>query len=66
MVGIKSIQTRVTVVGIIADKLHPYTFFIERLLLEMRCRDVPHLPFIPTTLVRTLFTPTIPTYFNLP
>ena len=35
MVGIKSIQTRVTVVGIIADKLHPiYTFFIKRLLLE--------------------------------
>ena len=31
MVGLKSIQTRV--VGI-TDEMHPYTFFIETLLLE--------------------------------
>ena len=32
MVGLKSIPTRT--VGIIADEMHPYTVFIETLLLE--------------------------------
>ena len=31
-IGPKSTQTRV--VGIITDEMHPYTFFIETLLLE--------------------------------
>ena len=32
MVGPKSTKTRV--VGMITDEIHPYTFFIETLLLE--------------------------------
>ena len=32
MVGPKGTQTRV--VGVITDQMHPYTFFIETLLLE--------------------------------
>ena len=32
MVGPKSTQTRV--VGMITDEVHPYTFFVEALLLE--------------------------------
>ena len=34
MVRPKSTQTRIVYIGIITDEVHPYTFFMETLLLE--------------------------------
>ena len=39
----KSTQARV--VGIITDKMQPYTFFIEPHYLKIRCRDASRLIF---------------------
>ena len=61
MVEPKSTQTRV--VEIITDKMHPYTFFIETLLLENWMQGCILSVIIPTTLVCVLFGPTIPTCF---
>ena len=68
MVGPKCMQTRV--VGIITDKTHPYTFFIEMLLLEywmqgciLSCYPYycclhsfwPYHPYLSLQLIQLLF-----------
>ena len=55
-------STQIRVVGIITDKIHPYTFF-ETLLLENCMQRCISSVIVPTTLVCVLFGPTIPIYF---
>ena len=64
MVGPKSTQARV--VGIITDEMHPYTLFIETLLLENKMQGCISSIIIHTTLVCVFSHPTIPIcFFNL-
>ena len=62
MVGPKSIQTRV--VGIITDEIHPYTIFIETLLLENTMQGM-HFIYYPYYSYLYTFWSYHPYFFNL-